>query len=127
MKVRCVKVVSETTGAPLRKSPWLTVGALYNVLTISADPEGQVLFRLVGNDDAKPGLFSSKQFEIVDGSLPTCWRAKSKENGGVQLAPVAWLRDGFWERYFDGERTAIEEFQEGCADIERDRKTLSKQ
>ncbi len=57
-----MQLLSPTTGERLRKSPWLTVGKIYTVLALSAEPGREVLLRLIGDDEGGPGLFPSELF-----------------------------------------------------------------
>jgi hypothetical protein len=117
VRVRCVAVISATTGEPMEKSAWLTIGKMYDVLALAATPHGDILFRLVGDDDHRPGLFASSQFEIVDGRLPRCWSAMMRSDGSLQLGPQPWQRPGFWEEYFDDEPGAIAAYENAFSAI----------
>jgi hypothetical protein len=58
---------------------------------------------------------AASQFELVTGSIPTCWAVTFKSNTFIKCAPTAWLQDGFWDRFFDRDRETMKLF----ADIYR--------
>lgn len=118
MRVRCIQTVSNTTDKTASRSPWLTPGREYVVLSILADTSGQVLYRLISDDQRTPALFAATQFEVVSPTIPTTWCIRILEEGGLELAPVQWLRPGFWESYFDGEKDALTSFAAELAKIQ---------
>lgn len=120
MKVECIQVFSSTTQERIKKSPWLTVGKTYTVLAISASPGGQISLRMIGDDGCTPGLYASHLFETVDVQMPSSWIATVKTDGRLEIAPAEWLRDGFWEEYFDGDAAAMSAFERARRAIETD-------
>ena len=108
MRVRCIRITSETNLDERRA--WLTVGQDYVVLSVLADTTGQVVYRLVGDDQRTPALFDASYFEVTSPTLPENWRIRVPVEGGLELAPSAWLVPGFWESYFDGEPEALTSF-----------------
>ena len=102
MKALCIKLL-DSLGRETSSSPWLKVGATYDVLSISVDERGRCLFRIAADQQDDPGLFSSTQFELVDNSLPTIWTITLARGGGMFLGPSEWAKPGFWEAYFDGD------------------------
>jgi hypothetical protein len=111
VRVECIQTRSSTTGERVKKSPWLTVGKTYTVLAISASPGREILLRLIGDDGDTAGLFSSDMFETIDTRLPPTWIAKLDTDGTLELAPAEWMREGFWEDYFNGDPSAISAFE----------------
>jgi hypothetical protein len=102
MKIRCMRQIDERTGAPIERSPWLTVGDIYHVLEIVVSERGVIKFRLLGDDKRTPALHLSMQFELVSGFIPACWAVRFEADGSLKLAPNTWTERGFWERYFEG-------------------------
>jgi len=49
---------------------WLTVGRVYDVLSIWVD-KGGVFLRLIENDSRTPALHALDEFEIVSVSIPS--------------------------------------------------------
>jgi hypothetical protein len=107
MKVICTKVPPSPTGEVLDTSPWVTVDAEYEVVSVIAEPARRVLVQIV-TDDGSLGLFDSTSFMTVDGTVPEGWTARVGEDGVLELAPTAWLAPGFWEAYYDGDPAAID-------------------
>jgi hypothetical protein len=96
---------------------WLTLGREYEVLALSMAPGGGVHLRIVGDDGEVPALHVSDQFVVVDPQVPRSWIVAISDLGALTLAPRAWLEPGFWERYFDGEASAIEAFHRALSEI----------
>jgi hypothetical protein len=101
MIVQCVKLIS-VLGTPEERSGWLTVGRDYTVLELAVIPgrsEGMpiVEFRIESDGGGTPALFRGEQFGVVDGRLPSNWRALISADGRLDIGPEAWHRQGFWE------------------------------
>jgi hypothetical protein len=116
MIVRCVRQVSIVGVLQSPTDSWLTVGRDYTVLELAMDPTRSEGFRSVevrveAGHDATPGLFSGTNFVVVDGRLPSNWRATISENGRLDLGPESWQQRGFWEDYFDREPQAIATYE----------------
>lgn len=88
-------------------SAWLKLDAHYDVIGVLTDPVGRVQLHILTDDDQSLAWFDSTHFRVIDGSLSRSWRARIHNDGALELAPSAWLDDGFWERYYDGDRSAI--------------------
>ena len=108
MKVRCVQVPSPTESLVLDSSPWITVEREYAVLGILAVFGRPVELRLLTDDGWSLGLFRADCFLTVDSAIPPNWDALVREGGILELAPRAWLANGFWESYYDGDPAARE-------------------
>lgn len=106
MKVICTKVPASPTGEPIEASPWVTVGAEYDVVSVIAEPARRVLVQ-IRTDDGSLGLFDSVNFMTTDGILPASWSTRIAEGGILELAPAAWLTPGFWEAFYDGDPAAV--------------------
>lgn len=115
MKVRCTKLLTPD-GTPQQSSPWLTLGAIYDVLTVEFDRNGLWLVRLIGDSANEVALFPIDAFEIVSNRLAPSWVASQTERF-FQLAPEAWLDAQFWERFYDRDAGAIETFETELARI----------
>jgi hypothetical protein len=72
MRVRCTKLISEQTGQPIEKSPWLTLEKIYLVLEVYVSEQKYVKFRLVSDDNNTPALHDFSQFELVSDTIPKC-------------------------------------------------------
>ena len=109
MKVKCKNIFNEHTKQFENTNLWLTIGKYYIVLEVEIYPGKEVLYRLVGdNSDESPGLYDSKQFEIVSDKIPTNWKITQLKSGTLNLGPVKWQKLGFWENCYDGELDALE-------------------
>ena len=108
MRVKCVKLL-DALGQPASRSAWVSVGAVYDVLTLTVEPSGAIRVRIISNDGT-PGLHPLSQFEIVDNNIPGSWRIFCGHDGNLVMGPASWARAGFWERYFDNEAVARKDF-----------------
>jgi hypothetical protein len=106
------------------RSPWLTLGREYVVLSVLADTKGDVMYRLISDDQLTPALFDAAQFEVVSSTLATSWCIRVPAEGGLELAPAAWLTPGFWESYFDGEEEALTAFRKALATLMTSQQSL---
>ncbi len=116
MKVRCTKLLT-ADGTPQTASQWMTVGGIYEVLTIELDRDGLWLVRLIGDSANEVALFSIDGFEVVSECLVPAWVANWTADGFFQLAPEAWLDAQFWERFYDRDPDAIQTFETELARI----------
>lgn len=116
MKVRCVKLLT-ADGTPQQSSRWLTVGVIYDVLTIELDRSGLWLLRLLVDNANEVALFPIDGFEVVSHRLAPSWVASWNGDGFFQLAPEAWLEAEFWERFYDRDPGAIQIFEAELAAI----------
>jgi ABC-type antimicrobial peptide transport system permease subunit len=48
-------------------------------------------------------------FRVVDARVSPLWIVV-QDNSAIQLMPAAWARDGYWELFFDGDKTARDEY-----------------
>jgi hypothetical protein len=101
VKVKCVVLLDEHTGANLQTSPWLTIGKEYLVLGIYLPFAGTLMFRLLGDDGATPALHDASQFEVISGFLPSEWKVEMVPRKYLSLEPEPWLAPGFWDAYFN--------------------------
>lgn len=119
MKVECVGLSDPATGKPVRKSASLTVGKVYQVLCVFMEEKGPVKYRLIRDDGHTAALYESSHFKVVSGVLPSNWVAHYQADAFFELAPKTWVKRGFWENYFDGDSTAIKQFNEEKEIIEQ--------
>lgn len=90
---------------------WLHQNCIYAVQSIYIDPDEGCKYRILGEELNTPALFSAADFEIIDASLPPSWVVFELGNGSFVIGPAAWTATGFWERYFDGDQEARQEFE----------------
>ncbi len=116
MKVRCIRLLG-SDGTPQESSKWITVGAVYVVLAIEFDRNGQWLLRLLSDNKIEVALFSIDGFEIVSHKLAPSWVVTCTTDGFFQLAPEAWIDTSFWERFYDRDPDAIQSFESEVGEI----------
>ena len=117
MKVRCTKLIN-LHGEPVRTSSWLTIGKEYVVLEVFVDHQTGSRFRVISDDAGTPILARSSEFEAVSDEIPKCWVATFGPNW-LAFRPSSFRGD-FWERYFDGDKGARNEFNEVVKAIEEE-------
>lgn len=110
MKVRC-KMLLDVLGREVKTSPWLTIDAIYDVLSIVIESNGQVLARVFDDQKDFPSLHPLEQFEIAEHSMPKNWGIFNRQDGGLFLGPRAWSEAGYWERLLDGDPVAQQTFE----------------
>ena len=90
-------------------SSWLTKGKEYIILELEIDAGKDILYRLVGdNSDQSPGLYDSRQFEVVSEKLPSNWIIHQVKSGLLNIGPKPWQEPGFWEDCYDHDPKALE-------------------
>ncbi|PJN36695.1 hypothetical protein CG747_32780 [Streptomyces sp. CB02959] len=120
MIVRCIQIISPTSGEVVNDHPGIRVGVEYPVLEVITTAS-RVLIRIPERPDVlverdSPGLWDAAMFTVVSGQLPDCWVA-GLEDGQVTLAPKEWQRSGYWEDYFDGEPSAGADYERLRAEV----------
>lgn len=108
MKVQCILIPNSPSGDLRQESSRLTIGSIYSVASIYAEPSRSTLLQIVSGDRGSLVWVDSSSFVTVNGKLPARWVAEIDSEGGLTLAPAAWLAEGFWEDYFNGVRESIE-------------------
>lgn len=113
MKIKCVKIISPTTGEDLgAKSPWLTVGKTYVVLALTLQFGIPVRALIEDDSNGEPTDFSIDQFEVIDDSEPSNWIVKQGDRGISWKSPNAWLDADFWDKFDEGEESAVRNYFE---------------
>lgn len=115
MKVRCIEL-RNTLGVPISSSPWLTKGALYDVLSMRIETEIRVTIQVLTDPHHMPGIFDFALFEIIDNALPQNWTVE-KEDGIITFSPKSWRVLGFWEKFFDNDDECRKIFADELAQI----------
>jgi len=101
-KVR-VKCLTLTVPDDAEATSRLTLLHTYEVLSVEAD-----MFRIFDNR-ARPGLFTTSMFEIVDPAIDQDWRLVFDSSGAICGAgPPEFMSEFFWEQYFDHCPKAVE-------------------
>lgn len=114
MRVVCMRILNQVTGAEESRSPWLELDGEYEVLEIYSSPGRATKVRIVSSDSATPALFDSSMFMTVDNSIPQSWVASVAEAGELRIGPASWMRKGFWEDFFDRDPQAVHDYELGC-------------
>lgn len=108
MKVICTKGSSVCDRRGRGREPLGNGRAEYVVVSVLAEPDRQVQIQIVTDDGRSLAWSDSTNFMTVDGAVPESWTARIGEGGVLELAPTAWLAPGFWEAYYDGDRSAVD-------------------
>ena len=99
-----------------KHSGWLTLGKVYNVLSVEYTPEG-LSYRLKSEQNNQPALFPISDFKVESNDIPSAWVIR-EESGSIELSPKEWCVEGFWEDFFDGEKYALDTFQRVLNNLE---------
>jgi hypothetical protein len=111
MKVRCIRATSEGAAS-------LKVDKVYLVLGVYIELDRRNMFRILLNE-ANPspttmGYFQAADFEVVDTSIPSGWSVRMLGVNIIDIGPATWQTTGWLESLYDGDRSAIEDFQREC-------------
>jgi hypothetical protein len=82
----------------------LSPGKIYHVVGINDES-----FRVV-DDKGEPILYSKKLFDVVDSKIPDHWVTKKYEDDEYYIDPPEFSEPGFYEKYFDGVKSAVKIF-----------------
>lgn len=114
MKVRCIALL-DSQGKPVEFSPWLSLGHVYNVLSVLTNIAGEKRLQIIEDTQLAStdtlGFHLSQCFEVISDYRPSCWTERSIP-GGIELAPESWQSEGFWEAFYDGDPQAQQTFEE---------------
>jgi hypothetical protein len=109
VRVRCIQILSTSgwnLGRPIPESPHIAVGEEYPVLSmlIENDPNAAVPRMVQILRDDGPSWWPIEMFVTLSSSIPPNWTVQLRPDVSLHIAPESWLRDGFWEDYFDNPR-----------------------
>ena len=93
-------------------APWLMIGKIYTVLSVSFGTESAPTLRLIGDGQNGVALFRWEEFEVVSSIIPPTWIIYPGPKSTVELLPEPWTQPRFWERYYDGDPDAVRIFEE---------------
>jgi hypothetical protein len=110
-----MKVIARTNARSV--DGWLDPDVRLSVLAIQSRPTDGSMLLLWSERQATAVLFPASDFDVIDDDLPSAWGVKVDLNGYIELAPREWLKDGFWERYHDGDPEAEAAFAVGRAAV----------
>jgi hypothetical protein len=76
---------------------------------------------LIVTNDCDPiqtsvGYFPAESFDVISDVVPSNWEERATAST-VQVMPHSWLESGFFERFYDGDRSAISIFKQDMAVI----------
>lgn len=113
MKVKCVRILN-ADGSEVEFSPWLTMGRVYHVLSMSIDPHGKRSYGITSGyrEGEWPHMGSHQQqcFEVVSDIVPSNWRT-TVCRGFTDISPAAWQENGFYEAFADHDPATYPIFQ----------------
>lgn len=90
---------------------WLLHGKTYVVLSIEQYRSDEVGLRVASEDGGQPVVFRGALFDMVDSRLPACWRVLAIKGNVVDLGPEVFGQVGFWEKCFDRDPIALDEYR----------------
>lgn len=114
MKVKCIKIYNGYKKQFVNSSDWITIGKEYIVLEIDISIKqkgGEVSYRMLNdNPSNEPALFQAFQFELVSEKISSNWKVFQFKDDSILFRPAVWHRQGFWEDFYDGKRSAVNEY-----------------
>ncbi|MBC7624813.1 MAG: hypothetical protein H7232_15675 [Aeromicrobium sp.] len=103
MKVKCIQILN-ADGREVEFSPWLTLGRVYHVLSMSIEHDGKRSYGIISGyrEGEWPHIGSHQQecFEVVSDVMPSNWRTTVYQ-GTTDMSPAAWQEPGFYEAFSD--------------------------
>lgn len=113
MKVKCVRYF-DSRRRPATNSRWLTLDKVYHVMGMRKGANQTLDYLIIANDRDPPpasvGYFPAESFEVIDSTVPPSWR-ESTTGSSVLVMPGSWLEDGFFDRFFEWDQSAIAVFE----------------
>jgi hypothetical protein len=103
-----------------RLQGWLQYGKTYIVLSVEQYNSSEIGFRVASEDGGQPVLFRAALFDLIDGSLPACWKVLAVRQNTVDLGPEVFGQAGFWEKCFDRDHIALGEYREAMEQVMAD-------
>lgn len=89
---------------------WPKIGERMVVLEVEVSLGKEPLYR-IERDAGTPVLVPASEVKILDGSLPVDWAVGfDVPTGTFLLGPPAWQSLGFWERFFDFDPMARQDY-----------------
>lgn len=103
MKVKCIRLLN-SAGREVEFSPWLTLGRVYHVLSISIDESGRRSYGILSGfrEGEWPQIRSHQEecFEVVSDVVPSNWRNMVCKDA-IDISPAAWQEPSFYEAFSD--------------------------
>ncbi|WP_341644280.1 hypothetical protein [Thauera sp. SDU_THAU2] len=81
---------------------------------------GEIGFRVASEDGGQPVVFRAALFDLIDCSLPACWKVLAVRQNAVDLGPEVFGQAGFWEKCFDRDPVALDEYREAKEQVMAD-------
>ena len=109
MIVKCVKIISPTTGKDLgRQSPWLIKNKSYIVFAVRYDHHERNIEILIESENYKdPEFFDIDQFEVISNKLSSYWVFGKDEDEFICFMPKEWFKEGFGEGIDNGDESSM--------------------
>lgn len=117
MKVKCIDIKKLNKDGIYQS---LTIGKKYIVLAIEFYDKSESTFsKFIGDftiyrikdNDGVVIPFPAKLFEIVSQKIPLIWILYQGGDCMYSILPKTWARSGFWEDYYNDEKSAIKDFE----------------
>ncbi|WP_323004094.1 hypothetical protein [Denitromonas sp.] len=91
---------------------WLLHGKSYVVLSVEQYSSDEIGFRVASEDSGQPVVFRASLFDVIDSTLPKCWKVLAVRSTAIDLGPEPFGQTGFWEKCFDRDPVALNEYLE---------------
>ena len=113
MRVKCNRLISQTTLQELENSPWVTLDKKYLVLALVIGPRVGISIYINTEHYNEPGFFSITGFEMISQNIPSSWTTVVENINGdkvITMLPRSWNYETFFEEVEDGNLKAVELF-----------------
>ncbi|WP_156373496.1 hypothetical protein [Pseudorhodoferax sp. Leaf267] len=99
---------------------WIINNKTYTVLSVEKYSSQQIGFRIESEDRGQPVLLPAILFNIIDHSLPRCWKVLEVRENSLDLGPAVFAEAEFWEKCFDQEVDALSKYREAKNQVEQE-------
>jgi len=115
MKVKCIRLLDDQ-GRKIESSPWLTLGSIYHVMSITIDPTGKRSYGIITSEREgewpSMGSHLAGCFEVISEVIPSNWRPWISKDTTIGISPLSWQAMSFIEAFFDHDPKAYPVFNQ---------------
>ena len=117
MILRATKIL-HTDGTEVFQHPAIRIGDKYLVLGFFIDPASRLV--RIRDRYGTPSLWPIEAFEVTSDLIPANWCGSLEvvgERTVFRIGPRPFMREGFWDEYFDDAEQAVAEYEREVEDM----------